>query len=47
MTKPLALSRLELPLSEKQIPQLVENLKSGGKSKEALERVALRRKRQR
>ena len=42
MTKPLALRRLGLPLSEKQIPQVVENLKSGGKPKEALERVAMR-----
>jgi hypothetical protein len=30
VTKPLALKRLELPLSEKQIPQVVENLESGG-----------------
>jgi hypothetical protein len=37
VTKPLALSRLGLPLSEKQIPQVVENLESGGKSREALE----------
>ena len=37
VTKPLALSRLGLPLSEKQIPQVVENYESGGKSKEALE----------
>jgi hypothetical protein len=36
------LSRLGLPLSEKQIPQVVENLESGGKPKEALERVAMR-----
>jgi hypothetical protein len=36
-TKPLALSRLGLPLSEKQIPQVIENLESGGKPKEALE----------
>ena len=42
VTKPLALSRLGLPLSEKQIPQVVENLESGGKPEEALERVAMR-----
>ena len=42
VTKPLLLSRLGLPLSEKQIPQVVENLESGGKPKEALERVAMR-----
>ena len=30
VTKPLALNRLGLPLSEKQIPQVVENLESGG-----------------
>lgn len=37
------LSRLGLPLSGKQIPQVVENLESGGKPKEALERVAVLR----
>jgi len=42
VTKPLSLSRLGLPLSEKQIPQVVETLESGGKPKEALERVAMR-----
>ena len=42
MTKPLALTRLGLPLSEKQIPQVVEILESGGKPKEALETAALR-----
>ena len=42
VTKPLAFSRLGLPLSEKQIPQVVENLESGGKPNEALERVAMR-----
>ena len=42
VTKPLPLSLLGLPLSEKQIPQVVENLESGGKPKEALERVAMR-----
>jgi hypothetical protein len=42
VTKPLALKRLGLPLSEKQIPQVVENPESGGKSKRALEPVWLR-----
>jgi hypothetical protein len=42
VTKPLSLSRLGLPLSEKQIPQVVENLESGGEPKEALERAAMR-----
>jgi len=42
VTKPLALTRLGLPLSEKQIPQVVEKPESGGKSKEALEITALR-----
>src|ERR1700730_2188808 len=42
VTKPLPLSRLGLPLSEKQIPQVVENLERGGKPKEALERAAMR-----
>ena len=42
VTKPLVLSRLGLPLSEKQIPQVVENLESGDDSKEALETVPLR-----
>ena len=36
VTKSLALSVLGLPASEKQIPQVVENLKSGNKSKGAL-----------
>jgi hypothetical protein len=36
------LSGLELLLSEKQIPQLVENLESGDKAREVLETVALR-----
>jgi hypothetical protein len=40
--KPLALSLLGLLLSEKQIPQVVENLESGGKPKEALERAVMR-----
>ena len=42
VTKPLALSRLGLPLSEKQIPQVVENLENGDKPKEALEWAAMR-----
>jgi hypothetical protein len=42
VTKPLALKRLGLPLSEKQIPQVIENPESGGKSKRALEPVWLR-----
>ena len=42
VTKPLALTRLGLPLSEKQIPQVVENLESGDKSREALETGTLR-----
>jgi hypothetical protein len=42
VTKPAALTRLGLPLSEKQIPQVVENLESGGKPKEALERAIMR-----
>jgi hypothetical protein len=36
------LKLLELPLSEKQLPQVVEKLESGGKSIEALELTALR-----
>jgi hypothetical protein len=36
------LSRLGLALSKKQIPQVVENLESRGKSKEALERTVMR-----
>jgi hypothetical protein len=42
VTKPLALNRLGLPLSEKQIPQVVEKHESGEKPKEALERAAVR-----
>jgi hypothetical protein len=42
VTKPLVLSRLGLSLSEKQIPQVVENLESGDESKEALGTVPLR-----
>jgi hypothetical protein len=37
VTKPFGLTLLELPLSEKQIPQVVEKFESGGKPKEALE----------
>jgi hypothetical protein len=39
VTKPLSLRMLGLLLSEKQIPQIVENLESGAKRKEALERI--------
>ena len=42
MTKLVTLNLLELPSSEKQIPQVVENVESGGKSIEALETAALR-----
>jgi len=42
VTKPRLLKPLGLPLSEKQIPQVVEILESGGKSKEALETATLR-----
>ena len=42
VTKPGSLSPLGLALSEKQIPQVVENLGSGDKRKEALERVVMR-----
>jgi len=42
VTKPVALTALGKALSEKQIPQVVENLESGDKSREALETVALR-----
>ena len=42
VTKPRLLIGLGLPLSEKQIPQVVENLKSGGKPKETLERTVMR-----
>ena len=44
VTKPLALILLGLPLSEKQIPQVIENHESGEKSKEALERAGVRPK---
>jgi hypothetical protein len=42
VTKRFALKGLGSLLSEKQIPQVVENLESGDKSREALETVALR-----
>jgi hypothetical protein len=42
VTKPFALRSLGLALSEKQIPQVVENLESGCKPKEALERTIMR-----
>ena len=42
VTKSFALSGLGLLLSEKQIPQVVENLESGCKPKEALERTIMR-----
>ena len=42
VTNPLTLNRLGLPLSEKQIPQVVEKYESGGKPKEALERAVMR-----
>ncbi len=42
MTKPISFSRLGLPLSEKQIPQVIEKYESGEKPKEALERAAVR-----
>jgi hypothetical protein len=42
VTKPLALRLLGLALSEKQIPQVVENPESGGKPIEALETATLR-----
>jgi hypothetical protein len=42
VTKPSLLRLLGLLLSEKQIPQVVENLESGDQSKEGLETAALR-----
>jgi hypothetical protein len=42
VTKPFGLTPLELPLSEKQIPQVVEKVESGGKPKEALEAETMR-----
>ena len=44
VTKLVRLIALGLPLSEKQIPQVIENLESGGEPKEALERVAVLRR---
>jgi hypothetical protein len=41
VTKHFALSCLGLPLSEKQIPQIVENLESGNESVETWERVSV------
>ncbi len=42
--KPLALTRLGLALSEKQFPQIVENVRSRAQERDALERrVVLRR----
>jgi hypothetical protein len=41
VTKPFLLNRLGLSLSEEQIPQVVEDLKSGDKPREALETAAL------
>ena len=42
MTKPSLLRLLGLLLSEKQIPQVVENLENGDEPKEALERAVMR-----
>ena len=42
VAKPFVLDGLGLSLSEKQIPQVVENLGSGDKSREVLEMAALR-----
>jgi hypothetical protein len=42
VTKLDRLIALGLPLSEKQIPQVIENLESGDKPKEALERTVMR-----
>ena len=42
VTKPSVLRLLGLLLSEKQIPQVVENLENGDESKEALERAVMR-----
>lgn len=36
-----------MPLNEEQIPQVVEKLESGGKPKEALERVGMRPRQER
>ena len=42
VTELVGLIPFGLPSSEKQIPQVVENLESGGKPKEALERTVMR-----
>ena len=42
VTKLVRLIALGLPLSEKQIPQVVENLESGDKPREVLERTVMR-----
>jgi hypothetical protein len=42
VTKPVALRELEKASSEKQIPQVVENLESGANQKKSLEPVTLR-----
>jgi len=42
VTKPLVLKPLELPSSEKQIPQVIENIENGWKSRQALERADVR-----
>jgi len=42
VTKLVRLIALGLPLSEKQIPQVIENLESGDKPKEVLERTVMR-----
>jgi hypothetical protein len=42
VTKPLPVEPTWVAFEQKQIPQVVENLESGGKSKEALETAALR-----
>jgi len=42
VTKLVGLIALGLPLSEKQIPQVIEKLESGDKPKEDLERTVMR-----
>ncbi len=42
VTKPSPLKWLGLPLSEKQIPQVIENVESGDKRKETSERTVMR-----
>jgi hypothetical protein len=44
VTKPLLLKPLGLPFSEKQTPQVVENIENGWNSKEALEQAVMRLK---